>query len=211
MKIEKLTDNKIRIILNIDDLAKKNIDVHSLIKNSDGTQKFFKKILKEAQKEVGFEVEDSKLLIEAFISTDGFFILTFTKIANEIKERTVIIPKVKRKSDNYNSNTAIYKFDSFDEFCNFCTYIKNSNLGNLKDFAKKILLYEYNYKYFLVFSDINKDFKNTSLVYVAICEFASLASTSPCFYSKLIEYGKSIFKNNAIQNGINFSESNINK
>ena len=28
MKIEKLTDNKIRIIMNIDDLAKKNIDIH---------------------------------------------------------------------------------------------------------------------------------------------------------------------------------------
>ena len=27
MKIEKLTDNKIRIILNIDDLAKKNISL----------------------------------------------------------------------------------------------------------------------------------------------------------------------------------------
>ena len=44
MKIEKLTDNKIRIILDIDDLAKKNIDVHSLIKNDVETQKFFKKL-----------------------------------------------------------------------------------------------------------------------------------------------------------------------
>ena len=35
MKIEKLTENKIRIILNIDDLAKKNIDINSLIKNTD--------------------------------------------------------------------------------------------------------------------------------------------------------------------------------
>ncbi len=30
MKIEKLTDNKIRIIINIDELSKENIDIHSL-------------------------------------------------------------------------------------------------------------------------------------------------------------------------------------
>ena len=209
MKIEKLTDNKVRIILNIDDLAQKNIDVHTLIKNGDGTQKFFKKLLKEAQKEVNFNVDDSKLLIEAFISTDGFFILTFTKIANERVEKNFSIPKVKRKSDNYTSSTAIYMFDTFDEFCNFCTYLNSSNLGNLKKFAKKISLYEYNSKYFLVFSEIDTEFKDMSLVYIAICEFAKLVSTSPCFSSKLIEYGKTIFKNNAIQNGINFSESNI--
>ena len=210
MKIEKLTDNKIRIILDIDDLAKKNIDVHSLIKNNDGTQKFFKNILKEAQKEVGFDVEDSKLLIEAFLSADGFFILTFTKIKNETKDKTISIPKIKRKSDNLSSTTSIYKFDSFDEFCNFCTYIKGSNLGNLKTFAKKIALYEYTNKYFLIFSEIDINFKNTSLVNVAICEFASLASNSPFFHSRLIEYGKPIFKNNAIQNGINYSGMNIN-
>ena len=209
MKIEKLTENKIRIILDIDDLAKKNIDIHSLIKNNDGTQKFFKKILKEAQKEVSFDVNDSKLLIEAFISTDGFFVLTFTKIANEYKRKKVVTPQVKRKSDNYTSNSATYMFDTFDEFCSFCTYLNNSNLGNLKKFAKKICLYEYNSKYFLIFSEIDSEFKDTSLVYIAICEFAKLVSNSPCFPSKLVEYGKPIFKNNAIQNGINLSESNI--
>lgn len=35
MKIEKLTDNKIRIIIDIDELSDKNIDINSLIKNTD--------------------------------------------------------------------------------------------------------------------------------------------------------------------------------
>ena len=208
MKIEKLTDNKIRIIFNIDDLARKNIDIHSLIKNTDGTQKFFKKLLKEAEKEVGFDAQDSKLLIEAFISNDGFFILTFTKITNESQKKS-ILPKVKRKKFDLSSKYAIYQFENFNEFCNFCTYLKNSKLGSLKKFAKKISLYEYNSKYFLVFADIDTEFKDSSLVYVSICEFAKLASNSPCFSSRLLEYGKTIYKNNAIQNGINFAETNI--
>ena len=209
MKIEKLTDNKIRIIFDIDDLAKKNIDIHSLIKNTDGTQKFFKKILKEAEKEVGFDAQDSKLLIEAFISNDGFFILTFTKIANETQIKKSIMPKVKRKDFNLSSKYDIYQFETFNEFCNFCTYLKTTKLGNLKKFAKKISLYEYNSKYFLVFAEIDTEFKDSSLVYVSICEFAKLASNSSCFSSRLLEYGKPIYKNNAIQNGINFAETNI--
>ena len=204
MKIQKLTDNKIRIILNIDDLARKNIDVNSLIKDNDMSQKLFKKILKQAEKEVGFETQNSKLLIEAFVSSDGYFILTFTKINNDVRSQIVSTPKVKRKSPNICESVAIYQFESFDEFCNFCTYLYNSDLWNLRLFAKKISLYEYNTKYFLVFSKIDKDFDKAPLLFTILSEFAKLSSNSPCFESKLVEFGKVVFKNNAIENGINY-------
>ena len=204
MKIEKLTDNKIRIILNIDDLAKRNIDIHSLIKNTDSTQVFFKKILKQAQKEVNFDVDDSKLLIEAFISADGFFVLTFTKINNSFNKKRPVISKPKRKNFDIFSPVIIYDFTSFDEFCNFCTYINNSKLGNLKKFAKNISLYEYASKYFLVFEDVHKDYEFSSLFYTLISEFAKLSSNSIIFARKLDEFGNVIFKRNAIQHGINY-------
>ena len=114
------------------------------------------------------------------------------------------------KNFDLSSKYAIYEFDNFNEYCNFCTYLNTTKLGNLKKFAKKTSLYEYNSKYFLVFSEIDPDYKDASLVYISICEFAKLASTSTCFSSKLVEYGKPIYKNNAIQNGINFTKMNIN-
>ena len=197
MKIEKLTDNKIRIVLYIDDLAKKNIDVHSLIKNEVGTQTFFKKILKQAKKEVGFDIEDSRLLIEAFITTDGFFVLTFTKISNDSKSSKSIFPrpKVKRKSYNPSCETAIYEFNSFDEFCNFCTYINSSQIHNFKKIANNISLYEYLDKYFLVLSGIDTEYDDLPLFYTLISEFARLTSNSNSFASKLMEYGTAILKN----------------
>lgn len=205
MKIEKLTDNKIRIIFNIDDLAQKNIDINSLIKNTDSSQKFFKTMLKQAKKEVGFEVQDSKLLIEAYISTDGFFVVTFTKIANQHSDNlnNSFVPKAKRKNMNPSSDIAIYEFRNFDEFCSFCTYLKNSSVKNIKGFAKLISLYDYNSKYYLVFNGINHDFKDISFLYTSISEFAKLTSTSSFFESKLVEYGKTVFKKNAIEYGIN--------
>lgn len=208
MKIEKLTDNKIRVILDIDDLAEKNINIDSLIKNTDFSQKLFKKMLNQAKKEVGFETEDSQVLIEAYISSEGYFIITFTKIANNLVEKitpsTSPKPKVKRRNLNTSCKTAIYQFDKFDDFTNFCTYLDNLSFQNVKGFAKKISLYEYQRKYFLVFSEINIGFKGISFLYTSISEFGKLVSNSKNFESKLIEYGKTIFKTNALQNGIIF-------
>lgn len=208
MKIEKLTDNKIRVILDIDDLAHKNINIDSLIQNSDFSQKLFKKMLNQAKKEVGFETEDSQVLIEAYISSEGYFIITFTKIANDlaknISHSSSPKPKAKRKNLNTSCKTAIYQFDKFDDYTNFCTYLDNLNFQNIKGFAKKISLYEFEKKYFLVFNEINIGHKNISFLYTSISEFGKLVSNSKNFESKLIEYGKTIFKNNALQNGIIF-------
>lgn len=201
MKIEKLTENKIRIILDLDELAKKNIDFLELTQNTEATQKLFKKILKQAEKEVGFNAENSKLLIEAFVSAEGFFIITFTKLASE-KDAPIGTPlklKVKKKSPNSLCKNAIYEFSNFDDFCNFCTYLANSKLNDLEGLAKRILFYEYNSRYFLTFSEIDANFKYISLFYTSISEFAKLVSNSEVYYSKIEECGTIIFKNNAIK------------
>lgn len=201
MKIEKLTENKIRIILDLDELAKKNIDFLELTQNTEATQKLFKKILKQAEKEVGFNAENSKLLIEAFVSAEGFFIITFTKLASE-KDAPIGTPlklKVKKKLPNSLYKNAIYEFSNFDDFCNFCTYLANSKLNDLEGLAKRILFYEYNSRYFLTFSEIDANFKYISLFYTSISEFAKLVSNSEVYYSKIEECGTIIFKNNAIK------------
>ncbi len=54
MKIEKLTENKIRIILDIQDLKEKNIDLHSFMSDSIESQDLFYDMLDKAEKEVRF-------------------------------------------------------------------------------------------------------------------------------------------------------------
>ena len=206
MKIEKLTENKIRIILKVEELTKKNIDFFSLTKNTDIAERLFKTMLKQAEKEVGFNSTDSKLLIEAATSSDGLCIITFTKLAPE--KALTLEPKLKlkirRKPLNYKYKDGIYEFVSFEEFCNFCAYLNNSNLKSLDGFSKQSFLYEYNEKYFLIFSNINVDFKYTYSLYTSISEFAKFVSNSNSISSKILEYGKPIFKNNAIKNGMKY-------
>lgn len=205
MKIEKLTDNKIRIIIDLDELSEKNIDINSLIKNNDKAHSLFQAILSEAEKQVGFKVQNCKLLVEAFSTSDGYVVFTLTKYKNDTSNgNSLKRVKYKRKSLSTSYKNAIYKFNNFDEFCNFCTYCYKTNLSTLKGFAKNISLYEYKNFYYLVFTNINIDYKNTNLFYTSISEFSNLVSNSLVLKSKLVEHGKSIFRANAIENGIKY-------
>ena len=204
MKIEKLNDNKIIITLNKKDLINKKIDIKSLIKNTDQAQYLFKSLLKKAEKEIGFIVDDEKLLIEAYFSKDGFFIITFTKF-HLIKKANSINKTTKNIKKNISiSKKTIFLFNNFNEFCDFCTYF--NNFFNKKNYfiSKQIILYEYKTKYYLVLSENQRTNELSSLFYLIISEFAQNINNSPFFENKLIERGKIVFKHNAIKNGFKY-------
>lgn len=205
MKIEKLTENKIRIIIDLDELSEKNIDIHSLTHSKSKAHSLFQIILNEAEKQVGFKVQNCKLLVEAFSTTDGYIVFTLTKYKNDISSNNSS-KKVnfKRKNINNTYKNAIYKFNNFEEFCNFCSYCYNSKLNTLQGFAKNIALYEYKSFYYLIFTNINIGYEFTNLFYTSISEFSNMISNSILLKSKLSEHGNMIFKANAVKNGIKY-------
>ena len=213
MKIEKLTDNKIRIIVKPSDLDIDGIDIHSLMSKAFEGQNFFSKMLEKAKKEVGFNTDGCKLLIEAFSSPDGVLIFTITKFSPKDSNTFVETPKkklsVKRKSINFSKKQAIYSFKNFDEFCDFCEYINKLENFDIRKFSKNISLYIYNNTYYLIVKNINTSYEYVKTFYSISSEFLKPLTFSPSFENKLIEHGKAIFKRNAITNVIKyFSSSN---
>ena len=211
MKIEKLTENKIRVIINFEDLDQKDIDLHSIMTTSLENQGLFLKILAKAKKEVGFNTENCKLLIEAFSTPDGTFVFTITKYKavenddmpynNNFSQKKLT---VKRKSINLTKSNVIYNFNSFDEFCNFCICINNFKSFNVNKFSKDISLYLYNDTYYLIISNINLNYEHINIFYSVISEFAKVFSNSEGFKNKLLEHGNVIIKKNAINVGIKY-------
>ena len=208
MKIEKLTDNKIRIIINIEELIDKNISIDNITKNREKIHTFLDDMLKEAEKQVGFKVNNCRLLIEAFSTSEDVVVFTFTKCNKVEKKKNPKQIRFTRKKNSLDYKNAIYKFNSFEEYCNFCTYCYNSKLSDLKQLSKNIALYEYNDAYFLILTSINKEYQYLSLFYNSISEFSNLASTSLAFKSKIQEYGKAVFKANAVKNAIKYFTKN---
>ncbi len=204
MKIEKLTENKIRIILSIEDLEKNNVDFKSILNNSAESQTLLLTMLNKAEKEVGFYTKDSKILIEAFGSSTGQLIFTITKFSPENAQ--TLSPKkklsVKRKIVSLDNKVAIYSFKNFDTFCDFCSSISINILKNLKDLCKSISLYLYNDTYYLIISNINTEFKYLKAFYSTVSEFSNFVSNSAQFEGKLLEHGEVVIKNNAIKKGI---------
>lgn len=206
MKIEKLNEDKIRITLDIKDLAEKDIDFHSFMANSIESQELFLDMLNEAEKEVGFVTEDYKIMIEALAMANGDFILTITRIIPEnetekIKKRKV---HIKRKIPSFNVDKTIYCFLSFEDFCSFCSSLNNDILNNLPNFVENNSLYLYEDKYYLVFTKFNNNFVNIKSFTSAITEFAHFVNTSTLFEHKLLEYGDVIISNNAIKTCIKY-------
>lgn len=209
MKIEKLTENKIRVIVQPDDLPNKKIDVNSLFSNAMEQEGLFFKMLDKAEKELNFHTEGCKLLIEAFSSIDDILVFTITKyISNEENYTSSNSPRkklsVKRKTINLSQKSGIYQFENFDTFCNFCKCIYEMHDFDVNKFAKNISLYLYHDTYFLVVKNINTKYELLNRFYSAVLEFSKLSSYSENFENKLIEHGKVIMKKNAIELGIQY-------
>ena len=128
MRFEKLSNDKIRIILDLQDLEDNDIDYQSFMSNSSDSQKLFMEILDEAEEQIGFITKDYKLMIEALATIDGDFIITVTRslpdfdIASVYKKRTI---KAKRKSNKLTTDTIIYEFNNFDDIFDFVLLLKN--------------------------------------------------------------------------------------
>ena len=204
MKFEKLSENKIRITLTIQDLAEKEIDFHVFMSNSIESQDILLDMLEQAKKETGFDPENYNLKIEALAMADKSFIFTITK---DIPEEKTKSPKkkfvVKRKTLNPSSTQAIYSFNSFDDYCNFLQFLKDSNLFyDVKEIADSVTLYEYKEKYYLLLDLIHSDIVSKLKFYATITEFAKYVTNSKLFACKLKEFGTLIMKNNALQIGL---------
>ena len=201
MKFEKLNENKIRIIVSTQDLIEKHIDFHSFMSSSLESQDIFLDILDKAEKEIGFVTKNYKVRIEAFAMNNEDFILTVTRITEkdeiELSKHNKI--KFKRKKIATSVKQSVYRFSCFDDFVSFALAIKNSCIKNITNSCKSIILYTYKDNFYLVFSNINSEYKYHQKLFSLITEFGTYVNNSELFESKLSECGNIYLKNNAIK------------
>lgn len=191
MKIEKLNENKIKITLSSEDLKARNIDVQSFIYNSPESQDLFWDVMREAEKEYGFSVDESMVYVEASATASGIFTLTVTKTTNSLGSnnlknkirKTNNNYKLKRKTANIPLDNSVYRFESFDDFCSFC------QVTGSKDFGKNSLS-EFDSFYYLFASEV----PNSNIL-----EYATREYNTDLLLAKISEYGKIIVSDNAIE------------
>lgn len=191
MKIEKLNENKIRIIFNHTDLKENNIDVHSFMSNSIESQRFFLSMLDQAEQEIGFITDNYQLCIDAIALNNGNFIITVTRIEKEILRSTRV--QARRIETFSNNNIMIYKFLNLDDFFNFENFLTLSFPDFIERFSTSISLYKYKNLLFLIFEKCEKN--NFNEISGILSEFAIPIHNSEFIIDKIKEYGTLLSQN----------------
>lgn len=213
MKIEKIAENKIRIVIKQEDLKDPSLDLHTIMTKAVESHGLILEILNKAKKECGFDTEGYKLLIEAFSSQDEVMVFTITKykvekILDSAPCAHPTYPKrlaVKRKIDHLSqTNFSIYRFSDFEQFCSFCSSLKLHRQISMRGLVHSSSLYAYNGNFFLVLSGIQSQHKSFVPFYTLLSEFSIFCTHATNFENRLKEYGKCVMQKNAFATTIKF-------
>jgi len=202
MKIEKISDNKIRVTISLRDLEERNINLDSLNYNSPAAQDLFWDMIEQAEVKFGFNISDSQLCIEALSDTNEGFVVTITRlnkndeldplqsyIKSKLKKSEL---RVKKKVKVSSSSNVIYAFHDIDELCASAIKIRQYYDGDS-------FLYRYINTYYLVLS---KDGWIASLEPKAyneiLCEYGTKIPNATFYKGYLNEYGSKISGANAL-------------
>ncbi len=189
MKIEKLSDNKIKITLDVNDLKTRNIDAKSFIYNSPESQDLFWDVMQEAETRYGFSVEESMVYVEAHVNNNGLFTLIVTKTAPSQsapvakQKKSNINFKLRRKETNPSLNNSIFKFNNLESLIDYAKIAKDYELGGNA-------LYSYNNSYYLYAEAMPNN---------SILEYANKENNFNLIKSKINEYGKILYSVDALQ------------
>lgn len=135
MKIEMLRQNKIKILIDCDELLRWGINAQNVLENAPASREMFVEILKKAEKETGFHCNNSKLVIESAInSEENILTLYVTKVASE--EESELFDKISYWSKTETArereeNSVIAAFDSFDDIIKMCNTLNKYQYGEL--------------------------------------------------------------------------------
>lgn len=113
MKIERLSENQIRCTLNKSDLASRQLKINELAYGSEKAKQLFHDMMKQASYELGFEIDDTPVMIEAIPVSAECIVLIVTKVDNpdELDTRFSRFSPSDMDSDYHSSYQADDDFD----------------------------------------------------------------------------------------------------
>ncbi|MCR4719300.1 MAG: adaptor protein MecA [Firmicutes bacterium] len=108
MKIIRVEQDRIKVVLSESELIDMNIDIENLSPNSPELSGFLRIVMDEVRRETGFSLENGQVMVEASTYKDGIILMLYkTKMRDKNKIKGV---KVAGKKDS-----TVFEFCSFDD------------------------------------------------------------------------------------------------
>lgn len=126
MRIERVSENKIKIEIDAGDIRAWNVDIKNFTDNTPEAQDMFWYALKQAERDVDFKVGKSQLMVETMPSSDNGFTMMVSKINDEREIAEALIKSGKRikqtefKIQRRKKSTSLLRIFRFDDFESLC-------------------------------------------------------------------------------------------
>lgn len=195
MRVERLTQDKVRIFLTFDDLTERGIQKDDMWRDIPKVRELFNEMMDQAYSEVGFEVS-GPVAVEVFALPAQGMVVIVTKgkmnthdddsdFDNENDEELFELEVTLEESD-----FVVYRFNDFEHLIGAAKSI-HSFL-----FEESGTLYHYKDHYYLFLNPLELEEKIYATLIAVLSEFGEASTTTPYV---LNEYGKVIIQSNAIQ------------
>lgn len=208
MKIEKISDTQIKLILTQRDLTERNIQLEDLTSPSEKTQNLFREIMEQALTECDFIAENTPLMVEAMpVGLDGIMIIVtkidhndsignHLKLINQSKE----LRRYKKKSvtaftpmEDAGGALLIYSFHCLDDVIDASLRICEAHQGYSA-------LYKMEGQYYLVLqNEEGIDEEKVAALDMVLGEYGKKHVSTPLAKYYLVEHGEVILENKAIR------------
>ena len=200
MKIERINDNKIKVMIDSDEAREWNITVKNISQNTPEVQKMFWRAIGMAKESVDFTIDGANLFVETIPHGDDGIGMLITKVRSEreIKEAVngcaykgkLRTAELKRLPDSARgTHKYIYRFASFEDVCmaskEICRYRGISTLYKMDNF------------YYLYLA--SSDTVSVCEAEILLSEFADKESNSMYVHGKLSECGTMMIEGNAVE------------
>ena len=201
MKIERISENIIKVTISYNDLEERNIDLNTLNYNTPAAQEFFWDLMEQAEEQLGFNLSDSQLIIEPIPDSNDGFVITITRIDEDgefesihkyIKSRMKKSDlRVKKKGKKICSPLYIYSFKNINDVCSLAKKLEGLYSGDSS-------LYRYRETYYLTLTRSGLAPANTKAFELMLNEFGTKVNSISFFDGYLNEYGEKVIEYNAL-------------
>jgi adapter protein MecA 1/2 len=192
MRIERLTSDKVRFFLTLDDLHEREIDKDDLWKDLPKVHELFNEMMEQAYYELGFEV-NGPVAVEVFALPSSGMVVIVTR------GRTEVTLDEEDEQEQYEtfelevtldeSDELVFAFKDFEDLINAAHRVRSLEVECGK-------LYHYRNLYMLQLQGLEMEEQKLQMLISLLAEYGEIVQVTDAV---LNEYGKLIFGENAVK------------
>jgi len=194
MKIKKINEDKVQIIITNQDLEERDFKKWELMPLSPKAQELFQDLLDMAYQECGFEIEDdSQLMVEAYPLSIDSFVIVMTKVrsARFTEQFHISLPNNQEEGEESpaveRGSKQVWSFTDLEICCQACQRL-------VPDYLETSALFKYQNTYYLALQIIPEAQVEVSAL---LGEYSEWVAVDEAF---LEEYGTALIKREAVVN-----------